>query len=99
MSVSPRNVCVLIKPDTVSVIGARHVGQNYRVAFAQTFNNLDRVHRSAPDLYRDANRALAIRIKLEQADRTVFLAGRRATNGENVVEVFQINGPIDAKIG
>src|SRR5882724_3389861 len=99
MSVYPRNVFVLIKPDTVSVIGARHVGQNYRVAFAQAFNNLDRVHGGAANLYGDTNRAFAIRIKLEQADRAVFLASRRAANGENVVEMFQINGSIDAKVG
>src|SRR5258708_27058535 len=99
MSVYPRKVFVLIKTDTVSVIGARHIGQNYRVAFAQAFNNLDRVHGGAPNFYGNTNRAFAIGIKLKQADRAIFLAGRRTANGENVVEMFQINGSIDAEVG
>src|SRR4029077_4967095 len=59
---------------------------------------LNRVHRSAPYLDRNADAALAVRIKLEQTDCAVFLSECRASDIENVVEPFQINRPVHTQI-
>src|SRR5580700_1339720 len=88
---------LLLDPDTIGVIPARHVGQNDGVAFAQAFDDLDRIHRGSPNLYWHAQGSLPARAEFEQADGAVLLPERRPAYIEHVVHPLQVDGSIHAQ--
>ena len=47
-------VVPLLQPDAVDAVVARHVGENHRVAFLESFEHLDLVDRCAAHLDRNA---------------------------------------------
>src|SRR4051812_33799788 len=81
----------------VERIELRHVGQNDLVAGLESFEDLDGVHRGASELHLGGER-LAARLHLEDRDGAVLLAERRASDEDDVVELLELDGAVDAQV-
>src|SRR5215208_4663928 len=83
------------KLHAVESIELRHVGQDHLVAGLQPLDDLDRVHRGAAEF--DLGRVgLAVGRHFEDRHRAVLLAEGRSPDINDVVELLQLNLPVDA---
>ena len=99
-SLSTREACVpLAQTNTVVIVHAGRIRNDYLIAFAQAVEYFDRAHRSAAQLYLGASSFLAVRAKLEHTHGLLRLTERRPVDIENVPQSFEFNGSIDAQIG
>src|SRR5258708_34637204 len=85
-----------LQADTIRLVPARHVGKNYRVAFVKSLKNLNRIHRFASHLDRDAHSLFAVRVQLEQADSTVFLPECMPPHINHIVQPLQVDSSVYA---
>src|SRR5689334_4829951 len=89
----------LIQTDLRVLVLSRHVGQNHLIAYLQTIQNLNRIHRAPAQLYGNARSSLAIRIQLEQANGTVRLAENGPADIDHVAQPLDLDGAVHTQIG
>src|SRR6267378_810182 len=86
----------LLKPNSIRIIPTRHVGQYDRIALVQSLDDLDRIHRGSSHFHWHPQCSLPVRTEFEQTDRAALLPKRRPPDIENVVQSFEIDGPVHA---
>src|SRR5579885_506956 len=85
--------------DAVEIVPSRHIGQNHFVADLEAVEDFDGVHRSAAELYVDAHGLRAISNNFEETDGAIGLTMNRATDVEDVFQIFDFDGAIHAGVG
>src|SRR5258705_3695189 len=85
---------LLIEADALVTVPTRHVRQNHGVAFLQSFQNLNRIHRRPTHLHSYAGGILPIRTQLKQADSAALLPNGGTADIQDVVEPLQVDGAV-----
>ena len=90
---------LLAQTNAVERVPGGHVGEDYFVADFEALENFDGVDGTLAELDVDADGFRAVVDQLEQTDGAVRLAVNGAADEENVLEIFEFDGAIDAEIG
>ena len=90
---------LLLKTNAVVTIPSGHVRQDDLITGLQPFKDLDGGDRTLTEFNRNAHRMGSVLDQLEQCDGPLLLTENRTTNMDHVLEVFELDGSIDAQVG
>src|SRR5208282_1688271 len=97
-----RGVLLVGDVDAVGVVVGGHVGEDDFVAFFESVEDLDGVYGGAAKFYVDADGFGAVIANFEQRECGIapgaFAGVNRAMDGENVIELFDVDGGVDWEI-
>ena len=90
---------LLLKANAVVTIPSGHVRQDDLITGLQPFKDLDGGDRTLAEFDRNAHRMSSVLDQLEQCDGPLLLTENRTTDMDHVLEVFELDGSIDAEVG
>src|SRR5437764_3691487 len=87
-----------IQRDPIVLILRGHIGKDHLMPHLQAVDNLDHVHRAAPEVNDNAGSGLAVFVQLEQTHAGTGLAEDRTSDVSHALQMCDLDSSIHAQI-